>query len=83
MSGVEGLGPLQARRYQRAGKTDKTKMLDELCSLTGWTRRHARRALAKAPGPLAEGSVVEVAEGVVFVGAAHRGGGHRCFPAGG
>jgi hypothetical protein len=23
-------------------------MLDELCALTGWTRRHARRALAQA-----------------------------------
>ncbi len=23
-------------------------MLDELCALTGWTRRHARRALARA-----------------------------------
>jgi len=40
-----------AKRYSRAPKTEKTKMLDELCSLTGWTRRHARRALAGAIHP--------------------------------
>jgi hypothetical protein len=37
-----------ARRYQGASKAEKGKMLDELCALTGWTRRHARRALARA-----------------------------------
>jgi hypothetical protein len=37
-----------ARRYVKASKTDKGRMLDELCALTGWTRRHARRALAQA-----------------------------------
>jgi hypothetical protein len=43
-----------AERYLRAGKAHKTRMLDELCALTGWTRRHARRALstaAAAPHP--------------------------------
>jgi hypothetical protein len=34
-----------AKRYRAASKTEKTKMLDELCSLTGWTRDHARRAI--------------------------------------
>jgi hypothetical protein len=34
-----------AKRYERATKTDKGHMLDQLCALTGWTRRHARRAL--------------------------------------
>jgi hypothetical protein len=34
-----------ARRYGRASKTEKGAMLDELCALTGWTRRHARRGL--------------------------------------
>ncbi len=34
-----------ARRYDRASKVGKGAMLDELCALTGWTRRHARRAL--------------------------------------
>lgn len=37
-----------AGRYAKASKKDKGKMLDELCALTGWTRRHARRALAQA-----------------------------------
>jgi hypothetical protein len=37
-----------ARRYVRASKADKGQMLDELCALTGWTRRHARRALGGA-----------------------------------
>jgi hypothetical protein len=37
-----------ARRYQKASKTEKGRMLDELGALTGWTRRHARRALAEA-----------------------------------
>ena len=37
-----------AKRYNKAGKGEKGKMLDELCALTGWTRRHARRALTEA-----------------------------------
>jgi hypothetical protein len=37
-----------AKRYEKAGKAQKGKMLDELCALTGWTRRHARRALREA-----------------------------------
>jgi hypothetical protein len=36
-----------ARRYHRASKAEKGRMLDELCALTGWTRRHARRALTQ------------------------------------
>lgn len=40
-----------ARRYSKASKKDKGRMLDELCALTGWTRRHARRALAEAIDP--------------------------------
>jgi hypothetical protein len=34
-------------RYRRAAKMQKSRILDELCALTGWTRRHARRALAQ------------------------------------
>ena len=34
-----------ARRYSKASKAEKGRMLDELCALTGWTRRHARRSL--------------------------------------
>ncbi len=37
-----------AKRYARAGKKEKGRMLDELCALTGWSRRHARRALRGA-----------------------------------
>ncbi len=40
-----------AKRYDRASKKDKGRLLDELCALTGWTRRHARRALRVALGP--------------------------------
>jgi transposase InsO family protein len=40
-----------ARNYERATRTGKTLMLDQLCALTGWTRRHARRALAEAISP--------------------------------
>jgi hypothetical protein len=37
-----------ARRYERSSKAEKGRILDELCALTAWTRRHARRALAQA-----------------------------------
>lgn len=37
-----------AARYAKASKGEKGRMLDELCELTGWTRRHARRALVQA-----------------------------------
>ena len=36
-----------AKRYAKATKKDKGPMLDELCELTGWTRRHARRVLVE------------------------------------
>src|SRR6266571_5934430 len=39
-----------ARRYAKAPKAEKGRMLDELCALTGWTRRHARRTLVQAVG---------------------------------
>src|SRR5437867_1419864 len=40
-----------ARRYERASKKEKGEILTELCGLTGWTRRHARRALTASIGP--------------------------------
>ncbi|MEO6205551.1 MAG: transposase family protein [Mycobacteriales bacterium] len=40
-----------ATRYRRASKTDKGKILDELCATTGWHRNHARKALAAALQP--------------------------------
>jgi hypothetical protein len=36
------------KRYPKGSKAEKGRILDELCALTGWTRRHARRALADA-----------------------------------
>jgi hypothetical protein len=40
-----------ARRYARASKADKGKILDELCATTGWHRNHARKALGAALRP--------------------------------
>src|SRR6202158_5351220 len=33
-------------RYRSAGRMDKGRILDELCAVTGWHRKHAGRALA-------------------------------------
>ncbi|MCV7347984.1 integrase catalytic domain-containing protein [Mycolicibacterium rhodesiae] len=40
-----------AARYQRASKSAKGRILDELCANTGWHRSHARTALAGALRP--------------------------------
>ncbi|HET6770586.1 MAG TPA: transposase family protein [Actinomycetota bacterium] len=40
-----------AVRYDKATKGGKGRILDELTALTGWTRRHARRALRLALHP--------------------------------
>ncbi|MCE5190465.1 MAG: transposase family protein [Actinomycetia bacterium] len=37
------------RRYKKASKTEKARMLDELVALTGWTRNYAARALRREP----------------------------------
>lgn len=37
-----------AERYKKATKREKGVMLNELCALTRWSRRHAIRALAEA-----------------------------------
>ncbi|MEX2457761.1 MAG: integrase [Actinomycetota bacterium] len=37
-----------AKRYRRASKTERGRILDELCALTGWSRDHARKALRRA-----------------------------------
>ena len=35
-----------AERYRQAGRIEKGRILDELCAVTGWHRKHAVRALA-------------------------------------
>src|SRR5271169_5609444 len=37
-------------RYRSAGRMDKGRILDELCAVTGWHRKHAVRALASHVG---------------------------------
>jgi hypothetical protein len=46
MSERRAVTKVVARRYARATKAEKGAILDELCALTGWTRRHARRAIS-------------------------------------
>ena len=38
-----------AERYRVAGRVEKGRILDELCKVTGWHRKHAVRALADRP----------------------------------
>jgi hypothetical protein len=35
-----------AERYRAAGRSEKGRILDELCSVTGWHRKHAIRVLS-------------------------------------
>ena len=40
-----------AERYWSARRTDKGRILDELCAMTGWHRKHAVRALRQHETP--------------------------------
>ncbi|MEV0171116.1 hypothetical protein AB0I00_08300 [Streptomyces sp. NPDC050803] len=40
-----------ATRYARAGKQEKSEILDQVCAVTGWHRSHARKALLRAARP--------------------------------
>ena len=40
-----------AERYRSAGRTEKGRILDELCATTGWHRKHAVRALRRHETP--------------------------------
>jgi hypothetical protein len=40
-----------ATRYARANKAGKSRILDELCAMTGRQRNHARKALKNALCP--------------------------------
>ncbi len=48
MSERQAVTRQMAARYGKAGKGQKGEVLTELCALTGWSRRHARRALTRA-----------------------------------
>jgi hypothetical protein len=44
----EALTNIFAAQYARAGKPEKTQILDQVCATTGWHRSHARKALLTA-----------------------------------
>jgi hypothetical protein len=39
---------VNAIRYKRAGKAEKSRIFDELCVTRGWLRNHVRKTLARA-----------------------------------
>lgn len=49
MAERRGVTREMAIRYTRITKRERGVMVSELCALTGWTRRHARRRLSQIP----------------------------------
>ena len=41
-----------AERYRAVGRGDKGRILDELCAITGWHRKHAVRVLLTKAQPV-------------------------------
>ena len=44
-----------AERYQAAGRGEKGRILDELCQVAGWHRKHAVRVLASITTSVPDG----------------------------
>lgn len=51
MSARKEIAKATRKRYQKASKVEKSRILDEVCKITGWHRKHAIRELNKPPGP--------------------------------
>lgn len=59
MSARKEIGKVTRRRYQKASKAEKSRILDEVCAMTGWHRKHAIRVLNEpVPPPAKRGSKV-------------------------
>ncbi len=53
MSARQEITRAVAERYRAAGRADKGRILDELCKVTGWHRKHAIRKLGNRDEPSA------------------------------
>ena len=55
MSAKREITTAVAERYRSAGRSEKGRILDELCKMAGWHRKHAVRALAVATTSVPDG----------------------------